>query len=35
MDSPTYPRAYTESVEIVVRYRASDTLERWFIKAYD
>lgn len=35
VDSPIYPRDCTESVEIVVRYRASDTLERWFIKAYD
>jgi hypothetical protein len=35
VDLSTYPRDYTESVEIVVRYRTSDTLERWFIKAYE
>ncbi len=35
VDLSTYSRAYTESVEMVIRYRASDTLERWFIKAYN
>lgn len=31
----TYPRAYIDSVEIQICYRATDSLERWFLKAYN
>jgi hypothetical protein len=35
LDLSTYPRAYVDSVEMLVRYRTNDTLERWFVKAYN
>lgn len=30
-----YPRTSLNSLEIQIRYRASDSLERWFLKAYN
>ncbi len=35
LDLTTYPVAYLLSIEIQVRYRANDSLENWFLKAYN
>lgn len=35
LDLSTYPLDYIEGVEIQLRYRASDTGENWFLKAYN
>ncbi len=35
LDTSTYPLAYVQSVEIQIRYRASDSSENWFLKAYN
>lgn len=35
LDLSTYPRRCIETVEIKIFYRASDTLEDWFLKAYN
>jgi hypothetical protein len=35
LDTSTYPLAYVQSVEIQIRYRASDFSENWFLKAYN
>jgi hypothetical protein len=35
IDVSNYPLAYIKSVEILLRYRVSDTGERWYIKAYN
>ena len=35
IDLSTYPLACIQSVEIQLRYRASDTGEKWYIKAYN
>ncbi len=32
---PTYPAAYVQKVEIQLRYRASDSGENWYLKAYN
>lgn len=35
LDLSTYPAAHIRSVEIQTRYKTSDSLERWFLKAYN
>jgi hypothetical protein len=35
IDLSTYPLAYIQSVEIQLRYRASDSGEKWYLKAYN
>ena len=35
IDLSTYPLAYIQTVEILLRYRASDTGEKWYLKAYN
>jgi hypothetical protein len=35
IDLSTYPLAYVKSVEIQLRYRASDSGEKWHLKAYN
>jgi len=35
VDLSTYPLGHIETVEIVLRYRANDTYERWYMKAYN
>jgi hypothetical protein len=35
IDVSTYPLAYIQSVEIQLRCRANDTLEKWYLKAYN
>ena len=35
IDVSTYPVAYIQTVEIQLRYRANDTLEKWYLKAYN
>jgi hypothetical protein len=35
IDISAYPLAYVQSVEIQLRYRASDNGERWYLKAYN
>jgi hypothetical protein len=35
IDYSEYPSAYIQSVEVLLRYAASDAGERWYIKAYD
>ena len=35
IDVSTYPAAYIQTVEIQLRYRANDTLEKWYLKAYN
>jgi len=35
LDFSTYPLSQTRSIEIQIRYRASDPYERWFLKAYN
>jgi hypothetical protein len=35
IDLSEYPLAYIQSVEIQLRYRASDSGERWYLKAYN
>jgi hypothetical protein len=35
IDLSTYPLAYIQTVEIQLRYRASDSGEKWYLKAYN
>jgi hypothetical protein len=35
VDTATYPTATIQTIEILVRYNASDTGEKWHLKAYD
>ena len=35
IDVSTYPSAYIQSVEIQLGYKADDTLENWYLKAYN
>jgi len=35
LDVSTYPLAYVQTLEIRLRYRANDTAEKWYIKAYN
>lgn len=35
LDTSTYPLTYVQSVEVQIRYRASDSSENWFLKAYN
>jgi len=35
IDLLTYPSAYVQTVEIQLRYRASDSGEKWYLKAYN
>lgn len=35
IDLSTYPLAYIQTMEILVRYRASDAGENWYLKAYN
>jgi hypothetical protein len=35
VDLSTYPLGHIETLEIVLRYRANDTYERWYMKAYN
>lgn len=35
LDMATYPPTYTQSVEIQIHYRANDSLENWFLRAYN
>jgi hypothetical protein len=35
VDLSAYPLGHIETVEIVLRYRAEDTYERWYMKAYN
>lgn len=35
IDLSTYPLAYIQTVEIMLRYRASDAVENWYLKAYN
>jgi hypothetical protein len=35
IDLSEYPLAYIQSIEIQLRYRASDSSERWYLKAYN
>jgi hypothetical protein len=35
VDVSTYPLTYIQTVEIQMRYRSSDTGERWYLKAYN
>jgi hypothetical protein len=35
IDLSTYPLAYIKTVEIQLRYRASDSSEKWYLKAYN
>jgi len=35
IDLSTYPLAYIETVEIQLRYMANDTVENWYLKAYN
>jgi len=35
IDLSTYPLSHIESVEILLRYRANDTYEKWYMKAYN
>jgi hypothetical protein len=35
IDTSTYPLTYIKSVEIQMRYRASDVGEKWYLKAYN
>ncbi len=35
LDLITYPTEYSRSIEVQVRYRANDSLENWFLKAYN
>jgi len=35
IDMSTYPLAYIQTVEIQLRYRASDNGEKWYLKAYN
>jgi len=35
IDLSGYPLAYIQSIEIQLRYRASDSSERWYLKAYN
>jgi hypothetical protein len=35
IDLSTYPLAYIQTVEIQLRYRASDSDEKWYLKAYN
>jgi len=35
IDASTYPLAYIQSVEMLLRYRANETLEKWYLKAYN
>jgi len=35
LDVSTYPLAYVNTFEIQIRYKASDSFENWFLKAYN
>ncbi len=35
IDASTYPLTYIQSVEVQLRYRANDTAENWYLKAYN
>jgi hypothetical protein len=35
MDTSTYPASYIRTVEIQIRFRPSDTGDRWYLKAYN
>ena len=35
IDLSTYQRTYVKSIEIQIRYRANDSIEKWFLKAYN
>ena len=35
LDLSTYPQDYIQSVEVQLRYRANDTAENWYLKAYN
>ena len=35
IDTSTYPLSYLQTVEIQIRFRSSDTGEKWYLKAYN
>lgn len=35
LDVSTYPIAYVHTIEMQIRYRTNDSLENWFLKAYN
>jgi hypothetical protein len=35
IDASTYPLAYVQTIEIQLRYRASDAGDKWYLKAYN
>jgi hypothetical protein len=35
IDLSTYPLSYIQTIEVKLRYRASDTGEKWYLKAYN
>ena len=35
LDLSTYSLAYVQSIEVQIRYRANDSLENWYLKAYN